>query len=57
MNKKKVAILVMLVLALITSSVMSLAVVSQKARIDSLQLEIRMMYRDPMVRDAIMSGG
>lgn len=57
MNKKKVAILVMLVLALITSSVMSLAVVSQKARIDSLQLEIRMMYRDPVVRDAIMSGG
>lgn len=57
MNKKKVAILVMLVLALITSSVMSLAVVSQKARIDSLQLEIKMMYRDPMVRDAILSGG
>lgn len=57
MNKKKVAILVMLVLALITSSIMSLAVVSQKARIDSLQLEIRMMYRDPVVRDAIMSGG
>nr|DAL78075.1 MAG TPA: immunity protein [Caudoviricetes sp.] len=57
MNKKKVAILVMLVLALITSSVMSLAVVSQKARIDSLQLEIKMMYRDPVVRDAIMSGG
>lgn len=57
MNKKKVAILVMLVLALITSSVMSLAVVSQKARIDSLQLEIKMMYRDPVVKDAIMSGG
>lgn len=57
MNKKKVAILVMLVLALITSSVMSLAVVSQKAQIDSLQLKIKMMYRDPMVRDAILSGG
>lgn len=57
MNKKKVAILVMLVLALITSSVMSLVVVSQKAQIDSLQLEIKMMYRDPMVRDAILSGG
>lgn len=57
MNKKKVAILIMLVLALITSSVMSLVVVSQKAQIDSLQLKIKMMYRDPMVRDAILSGG